>query len=105
MVDMPAIGMIEQTKNVKQSALAAAGRADHRMDRACFEIERNPAQSMHALFLFAEVTLEIPSTAREISSVIRLTLAASRPAEAGRALGRNVAGDEDRDHGQKVAQR
>ena len=40
--------VIEQTKDVKQRAFAAAGRTDDRMDGARFEIERDSAQRVHA---------------------------------------------------------
>ena len=51
--DRAAIGVIEQSEDVKQSALAAAGGTDDRVDGAALELERDPAQRMHARILFA----------------------------------------------------
>jgi hypothetical protein len=52
--DPAAVGVIEQSQDVEQSAFAATGRADDRVDRAAFELERDPAQRMHARVLLAQ---------------------------------------------------
>ena len=45
--DPAAVGVIEQSQDIKQSTLAAAGWTDDRVHRAAFELERDSAQSMH----------------------------------------------------------
>ena len=52
--DPAAVGMIEQSQDVKQRTLAAAGWADDRVHRAAFELERYSAQRMHARIVLAE---------------------------------------------------
>src|SRR6266513_2304553 len=54
----PRIGGVEQTENIEQRALAAARWADNSVDAAWLQIERDTAQRMDALLLFAQVTLE-----------------------------------------------
>src|SRR5881227_45482 len=54
----PRIRRIEETENIEQRALAAARWADNSVDAAWLEIERDPAQRMDALLLFAQITLD-----------------------------------------------
>ena len=60
------IGWIEQTENIKQRALAAAGRPDDRMDAARLEIERDAAQRVHALLFFPEIAVDVAATKRNL---------------------------------------
>jgi hypothetical protein len=65
--DRAGIRVVEQPKNVEQRAFAAARRSDYCVQAACFNIERNAAQCVNALFLFAEVTLEVAATERNFA--------------------------------------
>ena len=59
------VGFVEETKDVEQRALAAARRADDRVNAPGFEIERNATQRVHARFLFAEITFNLAATERK----------------------------------------
>src|SRR5436305_14726430 len=56
------IRRIQQTKDIKQGAFSAPGWAHHGVHRAWLELERNPAQCMHARFVFAEEAFNIVAT-------------------------------------------
>ncbi len=62
--DPAAVGLIEQTQNVKQRALAAAGRTDDRVHRAALELERHPAQRVHARIVLAQKAFDAFATER-----------------------------------------
>ena len=52
--DPAAVGVIEQSQDVKQRTLAAAGGADDRVHRAAFELQRDSAQSMDTRVILAQ---------------------------------------------------
>ena len=52
--DRAAVGMIEQSQDVKQSAFAATGWTDDCVHRAAFELQRDSAQSMHTRIILAQ---------------------------------------------------
>ena len=56
--DPTAVGVIEQSEDVEQSAFAATGWADDRVDGPALELERDPAQSMHAGVFLAQETFD-----------------------------------------------
>ena len=72
--------MIEQAKNVKQRAFAAAGRTDDRVHRSRLESERNAAQSMDAFLLLTEKALDVVATKTDF---VRHTLDPRRVATGG----------------------
>ncbi len=90
--DPAVVRVIEQSENIKQSALATAGRTDHGVNAAGFELERNSAQRVHARFLFAEVTLNFLDNSDK-DSYARSAQGCDRW-EFSRAPGGHVAGDE-----------
>src|SRR5438552_8585850 len=52
------VWQIEQSESVEQRAFAAARRANNRVDTARLDIERNAPERVHALFFFAQITLD-----------------------------------------------
>src|SRR5438874_4947779 len=63
------IGWIEQTENIKQRDIAAAGRPDDRMDAARLEIERDATQRVHAILFFKEIVFFFSSRRRHTRSL------------------------------------
>jgi hypothetical protein len=55
---LPAIGLIEEAKNVEERAFAAAGWAYNGVDRAALELERDAAQGVDAILVLAEISLD-----------------------------------------------
>src|SRR5204862_5618784 len=62
--DPSAVGLIEQSQDIEQSTLAAAGGSDNRVHGAAFELERHSAQRMHARIFLAQKTFDAFATER-----------------------------------------
>src|ERR1700730_8024508 len=63
----PGVRFIKQTEDVKQSTFSTARWPDHGVDAAELEVEGDTAQSMHARFIFAEITFNVPATERKLA--------------------------------------
>ena len=64
------IGLVEQTKDVKESTFAAAGRTHYRVDRSRSDIQRHSAQRVHARFIFAQIAFYFATTQKNFGGHI-----------------------------------